>query len=136
MVPVMIILYNCCTMHNSTHSVHKRLLRLWRDRLLHLWPCRYVPSPPLSGASCQPIPPPGRPGPPASKMASFSQDPHTPPPHCLLHYHSKMVCNGIPRVFLFQEMVRNGIPRFFSFAKQAEFQQNSHLFCLVSYSAE
>jgi hypothetical protein len=79
--PVMVILYNCCTMHNSTHSVHKRLLKLWRVHLLHLWPCRYVPSPPLSGANCQPFPPPGGPGPPASKMAPFSPgSTHTPFP--------------------------------------------------------
>jgi hypothetical protein len=80
-VPVMIILYNWCTMHNSTHSVHKRLLKLWQDRLLHLWPCCYVPSPPLSGVNCQPFPPPGGPGHPASKMASFSPgSTHTPFP--------------------------------------------------------
>jgi hypothetical protein len=71
----------CCTMHNSTHSVHKRLLKLWLIRLLDLWPRRYVPSPPLSGANCQPFPPPGGPGPPASKMAPFSPgSTHTPSP--------------------------------------------------------
>jgi hypothetical protein len=77
----MVILCNCCTTHNSTHSVHNRLLKLWRVRLLHLWPCCYVPSPPLSGANPQPFPPPGGPGPPASKMASFSPgSTHTPFP--------------------------------------------------------
>ncbi len=77
----MVILYNCCTMHNSTHSVHKRLWKVWRDRLLHLWPCCYVPSPPLSGANCQPFPPPVGPGPLASKMAPFSPgSTHTPFP--------------------------------------------------------
>ncbi len=35
------ILYNCYTMHNSTHSVHKRLLKVWRARLLRLWPSCY-----------------------------------------------------------------------------------------------
>jgi hypothetical protein len=77
----MVKLCNCCTMHNSTHSVHKRLLKVWRARLLCLWPCCYVPSPLLSGANCQPFPPPGGPGPPASKVASFSPgSTHTPSP--------------------------------------------------------
>ncbi len=62
-------------------SAQKRLLKVWRARLLHIWPCRYVPPPPLSGANCQPFPPPGGPGPPASKMASFSPgSTHTPSP--------------------------------------------------------
>ncbi len=78
-IPVMVILYNCCTMHKSTHSVHNRLLKSWRVRLLHQWPCCYVPSPPLSGANCRPSPPPGGPGPPVSKMAPFSPgSTHTP----------------------------------------------------------
>jgi hypothetical protein len=77
----MVILYNCCTMHNSTHSVHKHLLKVWRARLLCFWPSLYVSSPPLSEANCQPFPPPGGPGPPASKMAPFSPGfTHTPSP--------------------------------------------------------
>ncbi len=80
-VPVTVILYNCCTMHNSTHSLHNRLLKLWWVRLLHRWPCCYVPSPPLSGANCRPIPLSGGPGPPVSKMAPFSPgSTHTPFP--------------------------------------------------------
>ncbi len=68
----MAILYNCCTMHNSTHSVHNRLLKVWLARLPRPWPFCYVFSPPLSEANCQPFPPPGGPGPPASNMAPFS----------------------------------------------------------------
>ncbi len=80
-VPVMIILYNCCTKHNNTHSVHNRLLKLWRVRLLPQWPCCYVPSPPLSGANCCPFPLSVGPGPPVSKMAPFSPgSTHTPSP--------------------------------------------------------
>ncbi len=80
-VPVMVILYNYYTMHNSTHSVHKRLLKVWRARLLHPWPSCYVSSPPLSEANCQPFPPPGGPGPPASNMAPFAPgSTHTPSP--------------------------------------------------------
>ncbi len=71
-VPVMVIVHNCYTMHTSTHSVHKRLLKVWRARLLRLWLSCYVSSPPLSEANCQPFPPPGGPGPPASNMAPFS----------------------------------------------------------------
>ncbi len=70
--PVMVVLCNCYTMHNSTHSVQKRLLKVWRARLLRLWQSCYVSSPPLSEANCQPFPPPAGPGPPASKMAPFS----------------------------------------------------------------
>jgi hypothetical protein len=81
MVPVMVILYNCCTKHNSTHFVHKRLLKLWPVRLLHLWPCRYVSLPPLSGVNCHPFPPPGGPGPLDPKMAPYSPgSTHTPSP--------------------------------------------------------
>jgi hypothetical protein len=81
MVLVMFILYNCCTMHNNTHSVHNRLLKLWQVRLLPQWPCCYVPSPPLSGANCRPFPHSGGPGPPVSKMAPFSPGfTHTPSP--------------------------------------------------------
>ncbi len=80
-VPVMVILYNCCTMHNNTHSVHNRLLKLWRVRLLPQWPCCYVPSPPLSGANRRPFPLSGGPGPPVSKMAPFSPgSTYTPSP--------------------------------------------------------
>ncbi len=71
-IPVMVVLYNCYTMHNNTHSVHKRLLKMWRDCILRLWPSRCVYPPPLSEANCPAFPPPGGPGPPASKMASFS----------------------------------------------------------------
>jgi hypothetical protein len=67
----MVIQHNCYTMHNSTHTVHKRLLKVWRARLLRLWPSCYVSSPPRSEADCQPFPPPGTPGPPASRMAPF-----------------------------------------------------------------
>jgi hypothetical protein len=80
-IPVMVIMYNCCTMHKSTHSVHNRLLKPWRVRLLHQCPCCYVPSPPLSGANCPPFPLPGGPGHPVSKMAPFSPGfTHTPIP--------------------------------------------------------
>jgi hypothetical protein len=80
-IPVMVILYNCCTRHNNTHSVHKRLLKLWRVRLLFQWPCCYVPPPLLSGANCRPFPLSGGPGPPVSKMAPFSLgSTHTPSP--------------------------------------------------------
>ncbi len=80
-VPVMVILYNCCTMHSSTHSAHNCLLKLWRVRLLPQWPCCYVPSPPLSGANCRPFPLSGGPGPLVSKMAPFSPgSTHTPSP--------------------------------------------------------
>ncbi len=82
-IPVMVILYNCCTMHKSTHSVHNRLLKPWRVRHLHQCPCCYVPSPPLSGANCRPFPFLGGPGPPGlvSKMAPFSPgSTHTPFP--------------------------------------------------------
>ncbi len=72
MIPVMFILYNCYTMHNNTHSVHKCLLKMWRARLLRPWPSRYVYPPPLSDTNCPPFPSPGGPGPPFSKMASFS----------------------------------------------------------------
>jgi hypothetical protein len=75
----MVVLYNCYIMHNNTHSVHKRLLKMWRARLLCLWPSRYIYPPPLSEANCPPFPSPGGPGPPASKMASFSPgSAHTP----------------------------------------------------------
>jgi hypothetical protein len=68
-------------MHSNTHSVHNRLLKLWRVRLLPQWPCCYVPSPPLSRANCRPFPFSGGPGPPASKMAPFSPgSTHTPSP--------------------------------------------------------
>ncbi len=40
--------------------------------LLCLHAFRYVYPPPLSEANCPPFPPPGRPGPPATKMAPFS----------------------------------------------------------------
>ncbi len=80
-IPVMVKPYDCYTMHNSTHSVHKRLLKVWRARLLRLWPSCYVSSPPLSEANCQHFPPPGGPGPPASKMYPFSTgSTHTPCP--------------------------------------------------------
>jgi hypothetical protein len=80
-IPVVVILYNCYTMHNNTHSVHKRILKKWRARLQRLWPSRYVYPPPLSEANCPPCPPPGGSGPPASKMASFSPgSTHTPSP--------------------------------------------------------
>jgi hypothetical protein len=62
-----------------TLTVHKRLLKMWRARLLCLWPARCVYRPPLSEANCPPLSPPGRPGPPASKMPSFSPgSTHTP----------------------------------------------------------
>ncbi len=64
-------MYNCCTMHNSTHSVHNRLLKVWRARLPRPWPSCYVSAPPLSEANCQPFPPPGRLGPSASKYGSL-----------------------------------------------------------------
>ncbi len=68
-------------MHNNTHSVHHRPLKLWRVRLLPQWPCCYIPSPPLSGANCRPFPLSGGPGPPVSKMAPFSPgSTHTPSP--------------------------------------------------------
>ncbi len=80
-VLVMVILYNCCTIHNNTHSVHNRLLKLWRVRLLSRWPCCYVPSPPLSGGNYRPLPVSGGPGPPIPNMASFSSgSTHTPSP--------------------------------------------------------
>jgi hypothetical protein len=67
-------------MHNNTHSVHKRLLVMWRARLLCFEPFHYVYPPPLSEANCLPFPPPGGPGPPASKMAPFPPgSTHTPP---------------------------------------------------------
>ncbi len=70
---------NYYTMLNNTHSVHKRLLKMWRARLLCLWPSRYVYPPPLSEANCPPFPSPGGLGPPASKMVSFSPgSTHTP----------------------------------------------------------
>ncbi len=59
-------------MHNNTHSVHKRLLLMWRARLLCLEPFRYVYPPPLSDTNCPPFPPPGGPGPPTPKMTPFS----------------------------------------------------------------
>ncbi len=63
---------NYYTVHNNTHSVHKRLLVMWRARLLCLDAFRYVYPPPLSEANCLPFPPLGGPGPPATKMAPFS----------------------------------------------------------------
>jgi hypothetical protein len=76
----MVILYNCCTMHNTTHSVHNRLLKMWQACLPRPWPSCYVSSPPLSEANCQPFPPPSGPGPPASNMAPFSpESTHTSP---------------------------------------------------------
>ncbi len=71
LIPVMVILYNCYTMHNNTHSVHKHLLKMWRARLLRLWPSCCVSPPPLSEANCQPLPPPGGPGPPFFQDGSF-----------------------------------------------------------------
>ncbi len=59
-------------MHNNTHSVYNRLLKLWRVRLLPQWPCCYVPSPPLSGANCRPFHHSRGPGPPVPKMDPFS----------------------------------------------------------------
>jgi hypothetical protein len=75
----MVIQYNCYTMHNSTHSVHKRLLKVWRARLLHLWPSCYASSPPLSAANCQPFSPPGGPGPPGFQDGSLFPRIHTHP---------------------------------------------------------
>ncbi len=70
---------NYCTMHNDTHSEHKRRLVLWRARLLCSEASRYVYPPPLSDANCPPFPPPGGPGPPAPKMAPISPgSTHTP----------------------------------------------------------
>jgi hypothetical protein len=67
-------------MHNNTHSVRKRILSMWRARLLCFEPFRYVYPPPLSEANCPPFPPPGGLGPPASKMAPFSPgSTHIPP---------------------------------------------------------
>ncbi len=78
---IMVILYNCCTMHNNTHSVHKSLLKLCGFRLPSRWPCCNVPSPPLSGANCCPFPFSGGPGPPVPKMALLSPgSTHTPSP--------------------------------------------------------
>ncbi len=80
-ISVMVILYNCCTMHNNTHSVHNRLLKMWWARLPRPWPSQYVYPPPLSADNCPPFPSPGGPGPPASKMVSFSPgSTHTPSP--------------------------------------------------------
>jgi hypothetical protein len=79
MIPVKIILYNCYTMHNSTHSVHKRLWKVWRVCLLRLWPSCYVSSPPLSEANCQPFPLLAGRAPRLPRWLPFPQDPHTPP---------------------------------------------------------
>ncbi len=70
---------NYYTMHNNTHSVHKRHLVLWRAHLLCSEASCYVCPPPLSYANCPPFPPHGRLGPPASKMAPISPgSTHTP----------------------------------------------------------
>jgi hypothetical protein len=90
----MVILYNCYTMQNSTHSVHKRLLKVWRACLLHLWPSCYVSSPPLSEANCQPFPPPGGPGRPPSPPSV------TLPVSCSSWVHPFMLKNLPPRFFL------------------------------------
>ncbi len=77
----MVMLYNCCTMHTNTHSVHSRLLKLWRVRLPSQWPCCYVSPPPLSGTNCCPLPFSGglAPPPPSPKWLPFPQA-HTPSP--------------------------------------------------------
>ncbi len=70
---------NYYTMHNDTHSVHKRRLVLWRACLLCSEASRYVYPPPLSDVNCPLFPPPGGPGPLASKMAPISPgSTHTP----------------------------------------------------------
>ncbi len=96
-VPFMIILYNCCTMHNNTYSVHHRLLKLWRVSLLPQWPCCYVPSPPLYGANCRPFPFSGGPGPLVSKIAPLSPGfTHTPSPLSAT-LGSQMACQDLTK---------------------------------------
>jgi hypothetical protein len=70
---------NYYTMHNDTHSVHKRGLVFWRACLLSLDASRYVYPPPPSDANCPPFLLPGGPGPPAPKIAPISPgSTHTP----------------------------------------------------------
>ncbi len=86
---------NYYTMHNDTHSVHKRSLVLWRARPLCLEASRYVYPPPLSDANCPPFPPPGGPGPPAPKMVPISPgSTHTPsaPSVTIRMQHLKIKC--------------------------------------------
>ncbi len=72
---------NCYTMHNNTHSVHKRLLVMWRARLLCFEPSRYVYPPPLSEANCPPFPPSWWAGPPGSQDGFLFPRIHTYPLH-------------------------------------------------------
>ncbi len=95
-IPFMVIMYNCCTMHD------KHLLKMWRARLLRLWPSHCIYPPPLSEANCTPFPPPGGPGPPASKMASFSPgSTHTPsPPSVTLTLSKKVSCDRVYSIYV------------------------------------
>ncbi len=80
-IPVMVMLYNCCTMHNNTHSVHNRLLKPWWGRLLCPQSSCLVFPPPLSGLNWCSLSPLGGPGPPTPKVASpFPGSAHTPSP--------------------------------------------------------
>jgi hypothetical protein len=56
-------------MHISTHSVHNRILKPWRGRLLCVFSSRHVSSPPLSRLNWCSLTPVGGPGPPIPKMA-------------------------------------------------------------------
>jgi hypothetical protein len=86
--------YKCSNyyiMHNNTHSGHKRLLVMWRARLLCFEAFCYVYPPPLSEANCPPFPPPGKPGPRLPRWLPFPQDPHTPSPHRPLQYPASWI---------------------------------------------
>ncbi len=66
-------------MHVNTHSVHNRILKPWRGRLLCVFSSRHVFSPPLSRLNWHSLTPTGGPGPSTPKMASLpTGSSHTP----------------------------------------------------------
>jgi hypothetical protein len=67
-----------CTL---THTVHARVLKLWRGCLPSVFSSYHVFSPPLSGLNWRSLTPPGGPSPFPSKMATLSTgSAHTPSP--------------------------------------------------------
>jgi hypothetical protein len=93
---------HCCTMHNNTHFVHNRPLKLWRVHLLLQWPCYYVPFPPLSGANCRPFPLSGGLGPPSLQDGSLFPRVHAHPlstacySYCYTHWENSFENDRLP----------------------------------------
>jgi hypothetical protein len=58
-------------MHVNTHSVHNRIPKPWRGRLLRVFSSCHVFPPPLSGLNWRSLTPTGGPSPSTPKMASL-----------------------------------------------------------------